>query len=182
MTNSFHALILAKSKSNRFAEKNTRDFHGVPMFLVNTKKCLKIFDKVFVSSDSQEMLDQAKRLGAIPILRGEELCGDVPNIPCYKHALKHMGACDGIVAVQANSPTIESNLIVMAKKMMEMGFNEVMTCDKEYNIYGSIWALTRHLILNYPDPYRAKPDALIVDMSTDIHTEQDYLLALKASQ
>jgi len=134
---------------------------------------------VYVSSDSEEMLKQAEAIGAIPILRGEELCGDVPNIPVYKHAVKQMQDCDGIVAVQANSPTIEPNLIVVAKRIMEMGVDELMTCDKNYAIYGSIWALTKKLLFNYPDPYRPKPDVLIIDTSTDIHTERDYILALK---
>jgi CMP-N-acetylneuraminic acid synthetase len=148
------------------------------MFLVNVEKCLKIFDKVFVSSDSDYVLDQAEMAGAIPIKRGEELCGDTPNIPVYQHALQFMGETSGIVAVQANSPTIDINIIGLAKKLMEWGLNEVMTCHEDRFIYGSVWALSRKRLLNYPDPYRPKPDILIKDISVDIHDEKDYKQAL----
>ena len=122
----YHALILAKKGSKRLRNKNILSFQGKPMFLVNVEKCLRIFDKVFVSSDSDYVLDQAEMAGAIPIKRGEELCGDVPNIPVYQHALQFMGETDGIVAVQANSPTIDINIIGLGKKLMEWGLNEVM--------------------------------------------------------
>jgi hypothetical protein len=148
------------------------------MFLVNVEKCLKIFEKVYVSSDDQWILNLAKSVGAIPIKRDEELCGDTPNIPVYQHALKHMRGVDGIVAVQANSPTINPNLIVTARKMIWLGAEEVMTCDTDYKIYGSIWALTRDRLENYGDPYKPKPDILLVDPSVDIHTEKDLEKAL----
>src|ERR1039457_6552775 len=94
------ALLLAKKDSGRLPKKNTLDFNGVPMFLVNLKKCLKIFDECYVSSDNQWILDTVETNGGIPILRGEELCGDTPNIPVYQHAVKHMKDVDSIVAVQ----------------------------------------------------------------------------------
>ncbi len=151
------------------------------MFLVNTRKCLDIFDRVYVSSDSDEILAQARSLGAIPISRGEDLCGDVPNIPVYKHAIKKMINVDAIVAVQSNSPTIEKNIITMVKKIMELGAGEVMTCAADYSVYGSVWALRADRLMTYGDPYRPKPDILVVDKSIDIHTESDYVDALKAS-
>lgn len=175
------ALILAKSKSQRLAEKNTRDFHGIPLFLVNVEKCRQIFEKVYVSSDGQEILRLAKEAGAIPIERGEDLCGDVPNIPVYKHAVKKMSQPDIIVAVQANSPTISPNIISLVKKVMESGADEVMTCAPNYSIYGSVWGIRVDKLRNYGDPYRPKPSVLIVDSSVDIHTERDYIQALSAS-
>jgi len=86
------------------------------MFLVNVEKCLRVFDDVYVSSDSEEILKITKDAGAKPILRGVELCGDTPNIPVYRHAIEQMGDVDGIVAVQANSPTIPAEIIRRTKK------------------------------------------------------------------
>src|SRR3990167_821307 len=88
-------LILAKSQSSRLTSKNILDFHGKPMFLVNVEKCLRVFDDVYVSSDSEEILKITKDAGAKPILRGVELCGDTPNIPVYRHAIEQMGDVDG---------------------------------------------------------------------------------------
>lgn len=141
------------------------------MFLVNVEKCLRIFSKVYVSSDSQEILQTAQAAGAIPIRRGIELCGDTPNIPVYRHAFMNMGDIDGIIAVQANSPTINPRIILQVKRLMQSDAEEVMTCHPDYSIYGSVWAMSRNRLLNYD--YNPKPDALIVDISTDIHTEED---------
>lgn len=173
-----HALILAKSKSNRLPGKNSLDFKGKPMFVENIKKCIRIFDKVYVSSDSQVILDQARAAGAIPIWRPQKLCGDTPNIPVYRHALDKMGECD-IVAVQANSPTIKPETILWVKGMMEMGAQEVMTCHPNHSIYGSVWALSHKRLMEYQDFYHPKPDILVVDNSVDIHTWADYEEALK---
>lgn len=182
-------LILAKGESKRLRGKNTKDFHGQPMFLVNVKKCLKIFDEVYVSSDDREILNMATVVGAKPIWRDEDLCGDTPNIPVYKHALKEMGDIDGIVAVQACSPNIAPSLILDAKRLLEMGKNEIMTChpikrgkdyhEQHFDLYGSIWALSTWKLNNYGDPLKPDPEALIVDESVDIHDYQDYLRALR---
>lgn len=147
------------------------------MFLVNLEKCLKIFDKVYVSSDSHWILDRVAQNGGIGILRDESLCGDVPNIPVYKHALQFMGDVSSIIAVQVNSPTVDINTIALVKHLVTLGVQEVMTCHPDYSIYGSVWGLTVDKLKNYGDPYKSKPDVLVLDRSIDIHTEADYKLA-----
>ena len=124
-------------------------------------------------------MELAESIGAIPILRGKDLCGDTPNIPVYRDAIRFMGDVDGIVAVQANSPTISINIIGLVKKIMEAGVSEVMTCHEGYSIYGSVWWLSRYKLQTYENFYHPKPDVLIVDPSTDIHSLADYELALK---
>ncbi len=176
------ALILAKGQSKRLPNKNKLNFDGKPMFMWNLDKCLKVFDKVYVSSDDYDILEAAEKVGAIAIHRGEELCGDVPNIPVYQHALAYMARTDkpdAIVAVQANSPTIPFRLIMNVKKIMNMGYKEIMTCHSDYSIYGSIWALNSKKLENYGDPYNPKPEFLIFDSSVDIHTQEDLEKALK---
>jgi CMP-N-acetylneuraminic acid synthetase len=159
------------------------------MFMINVNKCLSIFDEVYVSSDSDWVLELAEKAGARPIKRGEELCGDVPDIPVFQHAMSHMGAVEGIVAVHANNPTIEHNLIATVKKIMELGVPEVMTCfpvedaekykDQAAKIYGSIRGISKERLENYGDPYEPDPDVMIVDTSIEIETEEDYKEALK---
>lgn len=162
------------------------------MFLVNTKKCLQVFDDVYVSSDDKQILLLAQEAGARPIWRDEDLCGDVPNIPVYQHALKEMGHVGGIVAVQACSPTVDIELIRTAKVLMEQGYDEVMTChpvtraltyhEQHFNIYGSIWAISTRRLKVYPDPYRPNPQILLVDESKDVHNMDDYKQALRDAQ
>lgn len=150
------------------------------MFLVNTKKCLEIFDKVYVSSDDDNIIKTAMAIGALGIKRGEDLAGDVPNIPVYRHAMERMGGCDGLIAVQGNSPTIKPAVIRFVKKLMEMGIKEVMTCHSNYSLYGSVWAMTKERLEKYEDPRKPTPQVLVLDPSIDIHTDLDYKVALTA--
>lgn len=160
------------------------------MFVWNLEKCLSVFDTVYVSSDSFDILNIAEGLGAKVIFRDETLCGDVPDIPVFQHALSKMPKeVDGIVAIHANNPTIERNLIHMAKKCLELGAEEVMTChpmtrstdykEQANHINGSIRGMTRNRLENYPDPYHPEPDILLLDTSLEIETPADFKEALK---
>ncbi len=175
------ALILAKKNSRRLHNKNILDFGGIPMFLVNVIKCVDIFDKVYVSSDDDDILDWADSRGAIAIKRPVELCGDVPNIPVYKHAVQFMKDTDAFVAVQANSPGISPQIIERAKELMQ-SYNEIMTVHRNGSTYGSIWGLSKEKLDTYKevfDYYNPTPECKFYDDSIDIHTKKEYLQAKK---
>lgn len=145
------------------------------MYLINLEKCLRLFDKVYVSTDDQEIANVVKKKGAIPIMRGEELCGDCPNIPVYQHAATKIRNFDGIIAVQANSPLIDTFVLETVKRVLEEGGrDEVMTCHEGGSIYGSVWGISFKKLKNYGDPYDPHPDVMVVDTSIDIHDERDY--------
>ena len=179
-----YALIIAKGESERLKDKNKLLFKGKPMFVWNLEKCNKLFDKVFVSSDDREILRIAKENGAITIKRPKRLCKG-PNIPVYKHAQRKMKA-DVIVAVQANSPTIDPDIILATEKIMRVDYwKELITQHLDTKIYGSVWAMTKERLENYRDPYLPKDDPLMfyfLDPSTDIHTLKDFKYAEKISK
>lgn len=175
-----YGLILAKSDSKRLPGKNLLMFHGKPMFLHNLDKCLGIFDKVFVSSESEDILDWADSRGAYAIKRPAELCGDVPNIPVYKHAVQFMGEVDAIVAVQANSPTLMPIIIKEIKDVMQY-YEEAMTVHPNGKKYGSVWGLSIKRLDQYQDTYsyyNPEPQYVVEDSSVDIHNIQDFNNAL----
>lgn len=184
--------MLAKGTSKRLPGKNLKEFNGKPTFLWNVEKCLKLFKRVYVSSDSDEILQIAKDAGAIPIKRGEDLCGDVPDIPVYQHAFQEMGDVFGVVAVHANNPTIRPELIERTRYLIELGANEVMTCypmahgdhyHSQYNkINGSIRGFSTTRLLTYKDPYKPTPEILIVDDSIEIETQESFDAALCQSK
>lgn len=191
MIKSLVGLMLVKSQSSRLPNKNTLDFAGKEMFLWNLEKCVSIFDEVYVSSDSYSILELASLHGAKAIHRGDDLCGDTPDIEVFKHALTKID-CDAFIAVHANNPTVEKNLIVLCKKGLEMGIPEVMTCHpmttkaeykKQANrVYGSIRGMTRERLENYPEPYHPNPEMLLVDTSLEIETIEDLNLCLLTHQ
>lgn len=170
------ALILAKGDSKRLKGKNLRMFHGKPMFLWNVEKCVKLFENTYVSSDDNKILNLAKKAGAIPLRRPKDLCGDTPNIPVYQHCWEQMDEPDGIIAVQANSPTLDARLIILAMRLLEFGNQEIMTCHLDYSIYGSIWALTYNRLFSYETEhefYNPCPDVVLLDPSVDVHNLSD---------
>jgi len=149
------------------------------MFLWNVEKCLRIFSRVYVSSDNDWILEDAENAGAIPIKRPIELCGDTPSVPVFQHALQFMNGVDGVISVQANSPTVDSKLIEQVKSIMEKYKpDEIMTCYPDGKFYGSIWGISTKRLVKYQDPYKQEPKILLVDKSVDIHTMDDFTLAL----
>jgi len=170
------AVILAKSDSKRLPSKNTLDFCGKPMFIWNTEKCLPIFpDGTYVSSDSDQTLQMAIDAGARTHKRTWRLCGDKPNMKVYQDIIKKVD-CEGIVAVQANSPTVSIRNILIGKKLLEWGTSEAITQDRYGKIYGSVWALTRKTIEECTpgDMWERHPDVTYFCDSIDIHTPEDF--------
>lgn len=180
------ALIIVKKNSSRLKNKNWRAFGNElsgtkPMFQWNLEKCLKIFEKVYVSSDYDFILEKARELGAVPIKRPKNLCGNTPSVKVFRHAVGKMSLKpDVIVSIQANSPTVDERLIKKAKKIMETkDCSELMTCRRDSSIYGSIWAMTYSKLENYGDFGRQRPEMLLMDDSIDIHTKEDFNKAIK---
>lgn len=165
-------LMLVQEKSQRLKNKNWRVYKGKPMFQWNLEKCLLVFNKVYISSNSDRIIEKAENMGAIGIKRPQELCGDTPNIPCYQHAMEKMMS-DAFVAVQANSPECGIRLIKYAKDLLQIGHEEVKSCHADGKDYGSIWGMTAERLKNYKDPYKPEPSFWIKDFSTDIHTIED---------
>lgn len=69
------AFVPVKGSSNRVPNKNTRIFNGEPFFLFTVRKLLKcdFIDEVYVDSESQEILDRAVQVGALPLRRDSAL-------------------------------------------------------------------------------------------------------------
>lgn len=180
-------LVIAKGESRRLRNKNFRDFCGKPMFMWAVQKCLKVFEETYVSSDNEFILSEAKKAGAIPIKRPTELCrSDVMNVPVYQHAMAQMREPDIMVAVKADSPTTDIEIVRRIKDWMERyGYDEIMTAypkkgylDKNV-VYGSVWAISRKKLESYDDPMGPEPQVLVVDPAIDIHNEEDLKAAEK---
>jgi pseudaminic acid cytidylyltransferase len=90
------AVIPARSGSKRIHQKNTRDFCGKPMISYAIQNCLKseLFDRVLVSTDSEETAEIAARYGAeVPFLRPTSLADDfTTTVEVMRHALRSISA------------------------------------------------------------------------------------------
>ena len=183
-------LTIAKGNSKRLKNKNKLEYKGKPMFLWNIKKGLSITKNYYFNSDDTEMIDVASKLGLKIIKREKKLLGhEIPSRLIFKSCLEKMPKnVDGILHIQANSPNLELSLIKSALKIMQLNnIEELLTCDENYNQYGSLWGITRKRIKEYNmnknihDRKVIKPDCYLVDNSIDIHNIRDFKLSLKQS-
>jgi len=118
------AIILARGGSKGIPNKNIIDFCGKPL-IVWTVEQLKEVEKihsVWVSSDSEKILQIAEQYGAKTISRPEEISGDTATSESgWLHALSmienEIGKVDIVVAAQVTSPLREPGDI-------ERGLNE----------------------------------------------------------
>lgn len=185
-------LLIVKGDSRRLPKKNLLPFHGEPMFIRNVRKCLNLFDHVYVSSESEDVLMLAAEAGAKPIARPKDLCGEVPDIPVYLHAWKHMPPILGLVTVHADTPLVDPQIIATTRDLIYAGVNEVITGhpitperrykDQHSKIYGSVRGLSVTRLVTYGDPYRPKPDVIIIDPSIEVEDQTSYEKALWLSR
>ncbi len=93
------AIIPARGGSKRIPGKNIKKFCGRPMIAwpISVARESRLFERIIVSTDSQDIADIAKEWGAqVPFLRPEKLSDDfTPTAPVLLHALEVL-AQDGI--------------------------------------------------------------------------------------
>lgn len=73
------AIIPARGGSKRIPKKNIKSFLGKPLIAYSIEVALrsKLFDKVIVSTDDEEIAKVARKFGAeIPFMRPDELSDD----------------------------------------------------------------------------------------------------------
>jgi len=88
------AIIPARGGSKRIPRKNIKDFYGKPLIAYSIEVALasKLFDKVIVSTDDEEIARIAKEYGAeIPFLRPKELSDDFTGTEdVINHTLEYL--------------------------------------------------------------------------------------------
>lgn len=126
MTNSNTiAVIPARGGSKGIPNKNIMDFCGKPLVAWSIIQALntKDINSVFVTSDSDEILDVARKYGAEQIKRPSEISGDTATSEsAVAHAVEVIDEqIDNIVMLQPTSPLRKSDDIEKALKLFETG-------------------------------------------------------------
>lgn len=87
------AIIPARGGSKRIPRKNIKIFAGKPLiaYSIEAAKASGLFDKIIVSTDSEEVADIAKALGTeVPFVRPQTLSNDVIGTrPVTNHAINY---------------------------------------------------------------------------------------------
>ena len=109
------AIIPARGGSKRILNKNIKSFAGSPIisYSIRAAQETKLFDRIIVSTDSDEIAEVAKSYGAeVPFVRPTELSDDFAGtVPVLLHALNwlidHGCSIDYFCCIYATAPFIK---------------------------------------------------------------------------
>lgn len=105
-----YGFIFARGGSKGLLNKNIKHFFGIPLIakaIIDAKET-GIFERIIVSTDSQQIAEIALRYGAdVPFIRPDHLATDhSPELDSWKHALEYLKKDEGILPeVMASIPT-----------------------------------------------------------------------------
>jgi CMP-N,N'-diacetyllegionaminic acid synthase len=115
-------LIPARAGSKRIPNKNVRELDGHPLLAYSIRSALDsgVFDSVFVSTDSEDFADIARKYGAeVPFLRPDGFAGDgSPDIEWIEYTLRKLAdegkSYDCFAILRPTSPFRKANTIIRA--------------------------------------------------------------------
>jgi len=120
-----HSIIPARGGSKGIPNKNIIEFCGKPLIAWSIEQCLssKYISEVWVSSDSQEILDIAEKYGAKTIKRPDDISGDfATSESAWIHSIKIIeedNNIDFVFAPQVTSPLREAKDIDNAIELFQ---------------------------------------------------------------
>lgn len=127
------AVIPARGGSKRIPRKNIREFDGKPIIAYSIEAALKLklFDRVIVSTDDEEIASVSREYGAeVPFLRPAELADDYTGTNAVtKQAIEWLNTNDGKVeyacCIYATAPFIQT-------RYLESGYEKLITSGKAF--------------------------------------------------
>ncbi|QKF60198.1 pseudaminic acid cytidylyltransferase [Aliarcobacter lanthieri] len=114
------AIIPARGGSKRIPKKNIKFFHGKPLISYSIEIAIKskLFSKVIVSTDDEEIANIARKYGAeVPFLRPNELSDDyIGTGEVINHAIEFLKTqgdkIDFICTIYATAPFLQEKYLV----------------------------------------------------------------------
>ena len=114
------AIIPARGGSKRIPKKNIKDFFGKPLIAYSIEVALasKLFEKVVVTTDDEEIANIAKKYGAeVPFLRPENLSDDFSGTTdVVNHAVEYLESqgenYQYICTIYATAPLLQKEYLV----------------------------------------------------------------------
>ena len=136
------AIILARQGSKGIPQKNIIDFCGKPLMSWTIDHCRDGgVDAVYVSSDSDKILEIGENYGALSIKRPQEISGDLATSESgWLHALDIIeadkGYFDWVLAPQVTSPLRTSSDIKRGIEIAQSGnYDSIFSCSISDDFY-----------------------------------------------
>src|SRR3989339_113347 len=178
------AIIPARGGSKRLKDKNIYPVLGKPLLGWGIESCCnsKYIKDVYVTSDSEKILDVAKEYGAKSIVRPPELAEDkVFKMHAVIHAVETIlndpqeKKPDIIVVVQANSPGVMAvDLDRAIEKLFNYSKQEIFSVDNNLNQNAAFRILTREAVFQRDLSTNC---GVVETRDYDIHTLEDVAVA-----
>ncbi|MDX9814024.1 MAG: pseudaminic acid cytidylyltransferase [Sulfurimonadaceae bacterium] len=136
MSNSV-AIIPARGGSKRIPKKNIKLFHGKPLIAYSIEVAIKskLFSKVIVSTDDEQIAKVAKEYGAdVPFLRPLELSDDFTGTGAViNHAVEFLQnsnkKIDFVCTIYATAPFLEEKYLLEGyKKLKSLNAKYAFSC------------------------------------------------------
>ena len=165
------AIIPARGGSKRIPKKNIKDFLGKPIIAYSIEMAIscKLFNKVIVSTDDQEIKDVAIKYGAkVPFIRPKEIADDFTGThEVIGHAVKWLEdndkKMDYVCCIYPTAPLIEKEDLIKGYEIIKTGkWNSVIAATNfSYPIFRSFENLTDGgLKMIFPEYYNSRSQDL----------------------
>lgn len=178
------AIIPARGGSRRIPRKNIRNFHGKPIiaYSIEVARDSKLFSKIVVSTDDEEIAAIAKQYGAEVLVRPDHLAQDaIGTQEVMAHAMIEFHEYNAACCIYPTAPMITTEDLQWGRyyltnpgAMYAMSVNAEPLHDAGQWYWGYTWAFTDREPLIAPHTAMVPIDK---DRVCDINTEQDWLRA-----
>jgi len=166
------AFIPARAGSKGIPGKNKKDFCGKPLvqWSIDQAKQSKLFDKIIVSTDDDDILAIAERCGVVAVPRVAELSGDDVALDdvMYDYFTREGDDCDNICLLQPTSPLRSVDDIVKSYRYLNRHKHCFSTVSVTWNpIMGWVKNATKKghgcLYLIHKRPNRQSRDSFFLE-------------------
>lgn len=173
------AIIPARGNSKRFKNKNIYNVQGLPMlsWVVNECKKSLLINNIYVTSEDDKIIKNAKSLNVKTIKRPKKLSkDDVIKLEPIKHAVKEIELktkkkVSLVLSVQPNSPELKMNIIENAiMKIINENLQEVITVNSDLNCNAALRIMTRESLFQTS---LSTNHGFLISNITDIHFKND---------
>lgn len=165
------AIIPARGGSKRIPKKNIKDFLGKPIIAYSIQLAVssKLFDKVIVSTDDEEIKEVAIKYSAeVPFIRPKEISDDFTGThEVIGHAVKWLEdnneKMDYVCCIYPTAPLIQKDDLIKGYKIIKTGkWNSVMAATNfSYPIFRSFENLPNGgLKMFFPEHYSSRSQDL----------------------
>ena len=142
------AIIPCKTDSTRVKFKNLREIDGLTLLEISIKYALNchLVEKVYVSTESQKVIDIASKYNVEFIGRRKNLLGDAEVCDVYVDVINNLienkkinpNSYEYVIGIQPDHPDRDNNLDDLLNYAFENKYDDLFTVSEKYVRTGSV--------------------------------------------